>query len=296
MLPKRYHCNDECRIANNERCRKYAQEWEIPCLDVAKWEEELGLGAQTDAHGVCSKLALSYLKQLRISKAYKTLRSDKSPRNIMRMANVLLAQMLGSEVRKITACGAPTPEIMWKNKWEHQDATALIIGDSNVRSLCRSNPYLTESVNMYATAAPMVSVENEEVICSMLTPQITHVCFYIGGHYLKCWDSDDFEARFSAFLKTLRRNNRKVLVLTLTHWAMNGNISCPDVENNARIDKLNTRMIKVAREQGVLVMDFNRMMHGKPHSDYIHYVEESYIEPASLIVQWFQSDGLTPPC
>ena len=24
MLPKRYHCNDECRIANNERCRKYA--------------------------------------------------------------------------------------------------------------------------------------------------------------------------------------------------------------------------------------------------------------------------------
>ena len=77
---------------------------------------------------------------------------------------------------------------------------------------------------------------------------------------------------------------------------MNGNISCPDVENNARIDKLNPRMIKEAREQGVLVMDFNRLMHGKPHSDYIHYVEESYIEPASLIVQWFQSDGLTPLC
>lgn len=296
MLPNRYHGDDECRLANNERCRKNAQELGIPCLDVARWAESKGLDSPSEVRGVCSKLALSYLKQLRISKAYKTLRTDKSPRNIMHMANVLLAQILGSEVRKIAAQGAPTPEIMWKNKWEHDGATALIIGDSNTRRLCRASTYLTESVNMYATAAPMVSVENEEVICNMLTPQITHVCFSIGGHYLKCWDSDDFEDRFSAFLKRLLQNNRKVLVLTLTHWSIDGNISCPDVENNAKIDKLNARMVKVAREQGALVMDFNRMMQGKTHDDYIHFVWSAYEEPASHIVQWFQSDGLTPPC
>ncbi len=296
MLPKRYHGDDACRLANNERCRQLAQELGIPCLDVAKWAEESGLGSQESAGGVCSKLALSYLKQLRISKAYKTLRTEQTPRNIMRLANILLAQMLGAEVKKISAQGAPTPEIMWKNKWEHQGATALIIGDSNTRRLCRASTYLTESVNMYATAAPMVSIENEEVICSMLTPQISHVCFSIGGHYLKCWNSDDFEERFSDFLKRLLQNNRKVLVLTLTYWSLKGNLTCPDVENNALIDQLNARMVKVAREQGALVMDFNRMMQGNPHSDYIHYVEETYKEPASLIVEWFQSDGLTPPC
>jgi hypothetical protein len=185
---------------------------------------------------------------------------------------------------------------MWKNKWENPGAKALVIGGSNIRSLCRANTYLTESANMYVTAAPMVSVENEEVICSMLPPQITHICFSMGGHYLKCWDSDDFYERFSAFLKRLLQNNRKVLVLTVPHWTIDGDISRPDVENNALIDRLNARMIKVSRDLGVPVMDFQQMLQGKPHSDYIHYVKEAYIEPASLVVQWIQSDGLTPPC
>lgn len=224
------------------------------------------------------------------------MRTDKSPRNIMRMANMLLAQMLGAEVRKLAAQGAPTPEIMWKNKGGHDGATALMIGDSNTRNLCRASSYLSERVNLFATAAPMLSEEIAEDLDGMLGPEITQVCFFIGGHYLKCWDSDDFDERFSVFLKRLLQNNRKVLVLTVSHWAIAGDISRPDVENNARIDRLNARMVKASRDLGVPVMDFQQMLQGKPHSDYIHYVKDAYIEPASFMVQWFQSDGVTSLC
>ena len=142
----------------------------------------------------------------------------------------------------------------------------------------------------------MLSEEIAEDLDGMLGPEITQVCFFIGGHYLKCWDSDDFDERFSVFLKRLLQNNRKVLVLTVSHWAIAGDISRPDVENNARIDRLNARMVKASRDLGVPVMDFQQMLQGKPHSDYIHCVKDAYIEPASFMVQWFQSDGVTSLC
>ena len=62
MLPKRYQGDDECRISNNERCRKLAQELGVPCLDVARWAESKGLDSPSEVRGVYSKLALSYLK------------------------------------------------------------------------------------------------------------------------------------------------------------------------------------------------------------------------------------------
>lgn len=203
MQPKRYREDNDCRLANNDHCRKLALELGAPCLDVAAWADEMGLSSIESAGSVKRKLFWSYLKQFRISKAFKTLRTKNVPRNIMHMTNLLLSQRFAAEIKKYAKKGAPTPEIIWRNKWQHKNASALIIGDSNTRRLCRASNYLTERVDMFATSAPMISHETEDMICSMLHPQITHICFSIGGHYLKCWGDDSFESRLSEFLTRL---------------------------------------------------------------------------------------------
>lgn len=289
MQPKRYKEDNNCRLENNERCRAIAKELGIPCLDVASWADEMGLTSVEKAKNVKRLLVLSYLKQFRISKAFKACRIKAQNRNIMNMSAMLLSQKLAAEVRKLASKKAPTPEIVWKNKWQHRDAHALIIGDSNTRRLCRASGYLTEKVDMFATSAPMISVDTEEVICSMLKPRITHVCFSIGGHYLKCWGDADFEKRLKEFLVRLKKDNRKVMLLTLTDWADRENLSMPDVQNNKLIDILNYRMKKVANDVGVDIMDFYDIMKDNPHEDYIHFVQSAYNKPASMIVDWFTS-------
>ena len=111
MQAARYKEDNNCRLANNEQCRKTAKELGIKCLDVAAWAEEMGLTSVADARNIKGKLSWSYLRQFRISKAFKTWRTKIQDRNIMKMANLLLSQKFAAEARKIANEGAPTPHV-----------------------------------------------------------------------------------------------------------------------------------------------------------------------------------------
>lgn len=289
--PRRYQADDECRVSNNAYCREMAKELNIPCLDAEQWATEMGLLSAESAGNIKYKLAWSYLKQFRITKVFKALQHKPTPRSVMQTAASLLAQRFSAEMKKIIREGAPVPDILWVNKWQHEGATALIVGDSNTRGLCRANTYLSDKVDMYATSYPITAPETIEQILEMLHPRITHVCFSVGAHFLKWSNRPDFEDRLRSVLELLRQNNRKVMLQTLGLWADQKDLTQPDVANNQIIQQLNVRTMAVARELNLEVIDIQSMMSGIPHTDCVHFIKSGYNKPASMIAEWMQGNN-----
>lgn len=288
MLPPHYSADETCRVCNNDRCKEISVQENIPCLDLDAWAGVMGLQTVGSEKNIKSRLAWRYLKQCRISKAAKAFREQSSPKTVMRMAQTLLSLKLGEEVRRLISKGIPTPPIEWFNKWQHENANALIIGDSNTRNIYRSNEYLGTSVDMFATSAPMIAPETYEIISEMLTPSISRVCFSIGAHNLSRWSGPYFKKQLRDFLLNLRGTNRSVLLLTVTEWADKRDFTKPDDLNNAIIHCLNEQMKEVAAELGIQVLDLQDIMKGNPFQDYIHYVKKAYEQPASIIAHWLQ--------
>ena len=60
---------EDLKKANNQHCREYAANHGIPLMDVEQWMLQYRLTDVQAAAGIKTRLALSYLRQLRISKA-----------------------------------------------------------------------------------------------------------------------------------------------------------------------------------------------------------------------------------
>lgn len=292
MLPPRYGADETCRVYNNTRCKEISSQENIPCLDLDAWAGEMGLQTLDSAKNIKSRLVWYYLKQCRISKAAKAFREQSSPKTVMQMAQTLLSLRLGDELRRIISKGMPTPPIVWTNKWHHENANALMIGDSNMRNLYRANEYLVSGVDILASSAPMLAPETYEVISEMLTSSISRVCFTMGSHNLSRWSGPHFKKQLRDFLLRLRGTSRSVLLLTVTECADKSDYTKPDVINNALIHRLNEQMKEVAAELGIQVLDLQAFMNGFPFVDHVHYVKHAYKKPASIIANWLQSGTL----
>lgn len=200
MLSKHYQDGDTYRKENNNRCREISRQTGTPCLDVAAWADEMGLSTMKSAKNVKLHLAWSYLKQFRISKAIKTLRSKKTEKSLMQMANLLLAMKLADSVKKTLQKPIPTPEIVWVNKWHRKGSTALMIGDSNMRVLSHANEHLSQHVDLFATSLPTLAKETTDEIYSMLHPNIKRICLSIGSHHLPFSNSPHFESKLKELI------------------------------------------------------------------------------------------------
>lgn len=292
MHSSRYRHAEDIRKRNNQKCREMAQTHGWLLMDVEEWMTRNNLTDAQSATGVKSRLALSYLKQWRISKAWKCLKAKTTEKSIARFSNIFLAQMAGQYIRKVSKGKFATPETLWRNSWQRQHATALLIGDSNIRALSRANHYLSLESDMYATSYPMLSEENEEIITQHLLPRISHVIFSFGAHHLVSQSGPDFETRLRCIFATLRNNGRNVLAMTTTPWASKSDFSQPDTEANALIQALNNRMIAIAKECGINVLDLAEVLSNAPHSDYVHFSQESYTAPADMLEQWIKGAQL----
>ncbi|MBR5878318.1 MAG: hypothetical protein IKY91_02110, partial [Akkermansia sp.] len=68
--------------------------------------------------------------------------------------------------------------------------------------------------------------------------------------------------------------------------------SQPDTKANELIESLNGRMLAVAKDCGVNVLDLAKILSRAPHSDYVHFSQESYTAPADMLEQWIKGAEL----
>lgn len=292
MHSSRYRHDEPQRKANNQKCRETASTQGWLLMDIEAWMIRNKLTDVQSASDIKVRLALSYLRQWRISKAWKCLNEKTTEKSLARYSNIFLAQMAGQYIRKISKGKFPTSETLWRNSWQRQQANGLLIGDSNIRALSRANHYLSFESDMYATSYPMLSEENEEIISRHLLPGITHIIFSFGAHHLTAQSGPEFEPRLRSIFTRLKSNGRQVLAMTSTPWACKSDFSQPDTKANKLIESLNGRMLAVAKDCGVNVLDLAKILSRAPHSDYVHFSQESYTAPADMLEQWIKGAEL----
>ena len=283
---------EDLKKANNQHCREYAANHGIPLMDVEQWMLQYCLTDVQAAAGIKTRLALSYLRQLRISKAWKCIKLKMQEKDIARYCNVFLAQKAGQYVKKLSRDKATSPETLWRNSWQQPGATALLIGDSNMRALCRANAHLSNEVDMYATSYPMLSAENQAYITKHLTKHLSHVIFSLGTHHLQAQSPDELRAELTKTLLLLKAQGRQVLALTTTDWALKDNLTVKDKEANELIHATNAELIAAAKACEVELLDLNQILATEPYSDYVHFSRESYIRPSYILEQWSKGKPL----
>ena len=292
MHSSRYRHAEDIRKRNNHKCREMARSHGWSLMDIEEWMTRNHLTDAQSAAGVKFKLAMSYLSQGRVSKAWKCLKVKSTEKSLARFCNIFLAQMAGQFIRRVCKRKFPAPETLWRNSWQRQHATALLIGDSNIRALSRANHYLSFESDMYATSYPMLSEENEGIIAQHLLPRITHVIFSFGAHHLVAQSGPEFEIRLRSIFSKLKNDGRKVLAINTTPWACKSDFTQPDTKANELILALNKRMVAVARECGINVLNLAEILSNAPHTDYVHFSQESYTAPADMLEQWIKGTEL----